>query len=287
MPAATAIQWTEMTWNPVVGCTKISEGCKHCYAERMAKRLQAMGVEQYRNGFEVTLVPHVLEEPSKWRKPRMVFVNSMSDLFHHRVPLDYIQKVFDVMASTPQHTYQILTKRAERLSELASQLNWAPNIWMGVSIESQDKILRLEGLRKVDAIVRFISFEPLLGPLSDLDLSYISWVIVGGESGPSARPIRKSWIDSILKACRSSKVPFFFKQWGRPEFNVDINDPTISKNHADHAKGGCLLDGKVYHEMPSAQHVDMSNPLMGRSRQPYLPQASSTTIRAKDLLTAP
>ena len=250
MAATTAIQWTEMTWNPVAGCTKISEGCRNCYAERMAKRLQIMGVAQYRNGFELTLVPHVINDPLKWRRSRMVFVNSMSDLFHGDVPIDYIRKIFNVMAVTPQHTYQILTKRTGRLAELASQLPWTPNIWMGVSIESQDTMFRLDDLARVDAYVRFISFEPLLGPVSNLDLSHISWVIAGGESGPRARPIMKQWVDSILTACRTNNIPFFFKQWGRPEFNVDAYDPTIAKDHPNHAKGGCKLDGRVYNEMP-------------------------------------
>jgi protein gp37 len=252
LAAATSIQWTEMTWNPVVGCTKISEGCKFCYAERMAKRLQSIGVEQYRNGFKLTLVPHVLDEPYKWRRSRMVFVNSMSDLFHRDVPLTYIKSVFAVMAATPQHTYQILTKRAERLVELSPQLTWTPNIWIGVSVELQNTLFRLDKLTQVEATVRFISFEPLLGPVTSLDLSRISWVIVGGESGPCARPMRKSWVDSILSACRYYDVPFFFKQWGRQKFNVDANDPTISKVHQNHAKGGCKLNGRVYHEMPVA-----------------------------------
>jgi protein gp37 len=250
LAATTAIQWTEMTWNPVVGCTKVSEGCRFCYAERMAKRLQSIGVKQYRNGFKLTLAPHVLNEPLKWRRPRMVFVNSMSDLFHPDVPLKYIRRVFDVMAVTPQHTYQVLTKRAHRLSELAPKLAWKPNIWMGVSVESKDTIFRIDKLAKAEASVRFVSFEPLLGPVGNPDLTHISWVIVGGESGPHARPIMKSWIESILTTCRDANVPFFFKQWGKPEFNVDPDDPTISKDHPNHAKGGCRLDGHVYHEMP-------------------------------------
>ena len=253
MAAATAIEWTEMTWNPVTGCTKISEGCRHCYAERMAKRLQAMGIKQYQNGFDVTLVPHVLEDPCRWRRPRMVFVNSMSDLFQENVPLAYIEKVFAVMESTPRHTYQVLTKRAERLSEVAHLLPWADNIWMGVSIESQDVAFRLDHLAAVDAKVRFVSFEPLLGPVSHVDLSSVAWVIVGGESGPHARPVQKAWIDTIREKCRANHVPFFFKQWGAAGFNADPADPTMEKGHPSYAKGGCQLDGEVYREMPSVQ----------------------------------
>jgi len=239
-----------MTWNPVTGCSKVSQGCKHCYAERMAKRLQRMGVWQYRNGFKVTLAPDALSEPTRWREPRVVFVNSMSDLFHERVPLNYIQQVFTVMASTPRHTYQVLTKRAERLAEVASNLNWAPNIWMGVSVEDQQHTKRIPFLQATSAHVRFLSIEPLIGPITALPLAGIDWVIVGGESGPRARPMQKDWVERIRSSCQRKGIPFFFKQWGKPHFNADPADPTIDKSHPMHAKGGCQLDGVVYRQVP-------------------------------------
>lgn len=250
MAARSAIEWTEMTWNPVVGCSKVSEGCRFCYAERMARRLQSMGIPQYENGFRVTLVPAALDEPLKWRKPRMVFVNSMGDLFHEQVPLSYIQQVFATMISTPQHTYQILTKRDLRLAQIANSLNWPPNVWIGVSVESAETSSRITQLTTVGASLRFVSFEPLLGSVGKLDLSGIGWVIVGGESGPRARPIRKEWVDQIRELCRTFDLPFFFKQWGRLEFNVDQGDPTASKEHSLYAKGGCHLDGRVCREIP-------------------------------------
>lgn len=216
----------------------------------MARRLQAMGVKQYRDGFKLRLAPQVLELPYSWRRSRIVFVNSMSDLFHEGVPLEYIRKVFEVMNNTPQHTYQVLTKRSERLKELSSELNWSENIWMGVSVENDAVVNRVADLRETPAKVRFLSCEPLIGPINGLRLDGIHWVIVGGESGPGARPIEKEWIEQIFKKCRKNGVKFFFKQWGRTEFNADSNDPTIHSSHPEYAKGGCLLNGKISREMP-------------------------------------
>ncbi len=249
MAGSSSIEWTEMTWNPVTGCTKVSQGCKNCYAERMAKRLQAMGVQQYRSGFKPALAPQVLLDPYKWRRPRVVFVNSMSDLFHESVPLDYIKRVFRVMGETP-HAYQVLTKRASRLAELSSELSWSENIWMGVSVENEAVTSRIDRLRECHAKHRFLSLEPLIGPLDDLRLGGIDWVIVGGESGPRARPILKAWIESIQGQCEAAEVPFFFKQWGKTAFNDDPADPTVAKGHPRYAKGGCQLDGSVYRDLP-------------------------------------
>lgn len=212
--ANTRIEWTEKTWNPVTGCTKISAGCKHCYAERMAKRLQAMGVDNYRDGFAVRCHESTLEIPYKWHKPCMVFVNSMSDLFHADVPDLFICDVFAVMHDMQQHTFQVLTKRAERMYELADKLVWTENIWAGVTVESSDYIHRIDCLRKVPASVRFLSLEPLLGPIDNINLDGIGWVIVGGESGPGARPMKEEWVLSIRDQCVDARVPFFFKQWG-------------------------------------------------------------------------
>lgn len=251
MAGSTTIEWTQKSWNPVTGCSKVSQGCKFCYAERMAKRLQGMGLPQYRNGFDVMLAPHVLEQPLRWRSPTIIFVNSMSDLFHERVPLAYINRVFAVMEKTPWHTYQILTKRSERLASLSTLLSWPANIWIGVSVENQATTFRISDLKHIPASVRFLSLEPLLGSLGDLDLVGINWVIVGGESGPRARPMRREWVVSIMEQCRRYGVPFFFKQWGRARANPDPADPTINKTHPDHAKGGCQLDGRLHREMPS------------------------------------
>ena len=214
MSQRTKIEWTEMTWNPITGCTKISSGCKNCYAERMSKRLQAMGQFRYRNGFKLTLQPQALDEPYQWKRSRVVFVNSMSDLFHENVPLSYIKDVFEVMKKCPQHQFQILTKRSNRLKQLAPYLEWSPNIWMGVSVENDDFTFRIDHLRFVPAITRFISIEPFLGPIYKLDLTGIDWVIVGGESGPGARPMMKKWIKRVRDICLQQNVPFFFKQWG-------------------------------------------------------------------------
>lgn len=203
-----------MTWNPVTGCTKVSQGCKNCYALRMANRLRAMGMERYRNGFAVTMHDDLVDLPRKWRKPKLVFVNSMSDLFHPDVPLEFIQRVFRVMAECPQHHFQVLTKRSERLVELAPELVWCPNIWMGVSVENADVVQRVRDLQQVPAHVRFLSVEPLIGPIDELPLDDIHWVIVGGESGPGARPLAREWVENLHAQCVAADVPFFFKQWG-------------------------------------------------------------------------
>ncbi|MDD8017841.1 MAG: phage Gp37/Gp68 family protein [Bacteroidota bacterium] len=234
MATKSHIEWTEMTWNPVTGCSKISAGCKFCYAERMAKRLKAMGVKRYENGFKVTLQPDLLNTPLKWKEPKIVFVNSMSDLFHEKVPLDYIKKVFETMVKCPQHTFQILTKRSQRLLEVAPELPWAKNIWIGVSVEDERVIERVSDLQKVPAKVRFLSLEPLIGPLNKLPLKGIHWVIVGGESGPKARPMKSEWVTSIFRQCRNKKVPFFFKQWGGVRKDLT----------------GRKLHGTTYDEMP-------------------------------------
>jgi len=223
-----------MTWNPVTGCTKISQGCKHCYAERMARRLEAMGSDRYRNGFNVTLHPDLLDVPRRWRQARIVFVNSMSDLFHDDIPLAYIQRVFATMRDCPHHTFQVLTKRSERLAKQAPQLPWPNNVWMGVSVEDARVIHRVADLQSVPAAVRFLSLEPLIGPLEALPLEGIHWAIVGGESGPRARPLRKEWVTSIFRQCRAARVPFFFKQWGGVRKDLT----------------GRELNGRIYNEMP-------------------------------------
>ena len=233
--ATTKIEWTEASWNPITGCTKISEGCKHCYAERMAMRLQAMGNPNYINGFSLTLHSHMLELPLTWKSPRMVFVNSMSDLFHSDVPLAYIKKVFSIMAQAKQHTFQILTKRSERMAELAPQLPWTPNIWMGGSVENQASIYRIEHLRTIRASIRFLSCEPLLGSLGPLNLEKIDWIIVGGESGPGARPMQESWAIELREQCIQNKIPFFFKQWGG----------------GNKKKAGRELQGKIWNQFPA------------------------------------
>jgi protein gp37 len=214
MSARSSIEWTEVTWNPLTGCTKISPGCKHCYAERMARRLQAMGQPNYVNGFRLTVHEHMLEQPLSWKKPQMVFVNSMSDLFHEDVPPEFIQEVFDVMRRASWHTFQVLTKRSNRLLQLNPQIGWPSNLWMGVSVENREYTYRIEHLRQTNACVKFLSLEPLLGPLPALNLGGIDWVIVGGESGPGARPMAEEWVLDIRDQCVASGVPFFFKQWG-------------------------------------------------------------------------
>lgn len=235
MAANSSIEWTEATWNPVTGCTKISPGCKHCYAERMAKRLQAMGQPNYADGFQLTLQDHALTLPLKWKKPQTIFVNSMSDLFHPEVPLEFIQRVFAVMRQADWHRFQVLTKRSERLRELSDQLEWAPNIWMGVSVESEKYTPRIDDLRATGAHVKFLSLEPLLGPLSELRLEGIHWAIAGGESGPGARPISEDWVVDVRDQCVRSGVPFFFKQWGG-----------VNKKRT-----GRLLEGRTWDEMPA------------------------------------
>lgn len=227
----TSIEWTDKTWNPTVGCNKVSPGCKHCYAETLTKRFH----NHFPNGFEFTLHRERLDEPRRWRKPSRVFVNSMSDLFHEQMPLDFLKQVFEVMAECPRHIFQVLTKRHERMLELAPELDWPENVWMGVSVENQDYVHRVDYLRQVPAVVRFLSCEPLIGPL-DLDLEEIHWVIVGGESGPGHRPIEANWVRAIRDQANASEVAFFFKQWGgiRPK------------------AGGRKLDGRTYDEMPNA-----------------------------------
>jgi len=232
--ARSSIEWTEATWNPVTGCDKISPGCKHCYAEVMARRLKGMGQPNYRNGFQLTLQPQMLDRPLRWRTPQVVFVNSMSDLFHKDVPLSFIQRVFAVMNQASWHTFQVLTKRAERLDEVSGHLAWPANVWMGVSVEREDYAFRIEHLRRTPARVKFLSLEPLLGPLPRLDFRGIDWVIVGGESGPGARPMRESWALEILHQCSAAKVPFFFKQWGG-----------LNKKRA-----GRQLKGRTWDQMP-------------------------------------
>lgn len=248
--AESNIEWTELTWNPVTGCNKISPGCKYCYAEVMSKRLKAMGTEKYKNGFKISTHADALNIPFTWKKSKVVFVNSMSDLFHPEVPIEFIKAVFLVMNQTPQHTYQVLTKRSNRLLELSAQLNWTPNIWMGVSVENEKYTFRVEELSKTPAKIKFISVEPLIGPVKTLQLDQINWVIVGGESGHKARPLKKTWVEFIKNQCDERQIPFFFKQWGKPKFNIDPTDPTIQSDHPQHAKGGCQLDGKVYRQLP-------------------------------------
>jgi len=236
MAAKSSIEWTESTWNPLTGCTKVSPGCKHCYAERMAKRLQAMGQPNYANGFRLTLHEEVLELPLRWKKPQMIFVNSMSDLFHKQVPIDFIQRAFGVMRQADWHLFQVLTKRSERLLELDPLLQWPENVWMGVSVELADYAWRIDHLRNTHARTKFLSLEPLLGPLPDLGLQGIDWVIVGGESGPGARPMEREWVVDIRRQCQRARVPFFFKQWGG-----------VHKS-----KAGRELDGRTWDQLPKA-----------------------------------
>lgn len=239
------IEWTNMTWNPVTGCTKISPGCKHCYAATMAKRLQAMGSPRYRDGFKVTLHEDLVDVPKHWKSPRLVFVNSMSDLFHPEVPLEFIQRVFETMRGCPRHQFQVLTKRPERLVELSPHLDWVENIWMGVSVENQAYAYRSELLSQVPAQIRFLSIEPLIGPVDDLPLDGIHWVIVGGESGPKARPLQPEWVERVFHQCRAAGVAFFFKQWGG-----------VQKHRT-----GRELFGRTFDEMP----IDLETVLIGQS----------------------
>lgn len=234
--AQSKIEWTEMTWNPVTGCTKISTGCRYCYAEVMSRRLKAMGHKKYENNFKLTLHPDSLNEPYKWKKAKVVFVNSMSDLFHQNVPVEFIQKVFDVMNDNPQHLFQVLTKRAERLLDLDRKglLDWGHNIWMGVSVEDQSVVNRIDFLRDTAARVKFLSCEPLIGALPDMNLKNIDWVIVGGESGRITRPMEPDWVIDIMEQCKKSKVKFFFKQWGG----------------TNKKKAGRELNGRIYDGMP-------------------------------------
>jgi protein gp37 len=237
MSSFSKIEWTESTWNPLTGCTKVSEGCKNCYAERLARRLQAMGNPNYSNGFKLTLHRHVLEYPLRWRKPHTIFVNSMSDLFHEDVPDEFIVDTFRIMKLASWHRFQILTKRSERLVKLNKVITWSPNIWMGVSVENQDYTFRIDHLRITDAVTKFLSLEPLLSPLPKINLSGIDWVIVGGESGPKARPMNPSWVVNIRDQCQAATVPFFFKQWGGQ----------------NRKKTGRILEGKTWDEMPTVK----------------------------------
>ncbi len=235
MAQTSTIEWTDATWNPVTGCSKISPGCKHCYADRMAHRLHAMGQPRYRNGFDITLQPDILIRPLSWREPRQIFVNSMSDLFHDNIPFDYIEQVFDIMSQAHWHTFQVLTKRSERLTEISHKLKWPDNVWMGVSVENADYKFRISHLQQIPAVVRFLSIEPLLGPISRLPLQGIDWVIVGGESGPKARGMKVEWIRSIRDKCITYDIPFFFKQWGGTR----------------KTKTGRQLDGRTWQDLPT------------------------------------
>ena len=229
-----AIEWTEKTWNPVTGCTKISQGCKFCYAEKFARRLQSMGSENYRDGFKVTMHPGMLDRPLRWKKPSVIFVNSMSDLFHSKVPDDFIMQAFAVMNQAHWHQFQVLTKRPSRVAAMSKKLNWTDNIWMGTSVESGRHTDRIDYLRKTSANIKFLSLEPLLSELPKLNLVNIDWVIVGGESGAKARPMQQAWVEDIQRQCKKSAVPFFFKQWG-------------GKNKK---RAGRLLNGRIWDEMP-------------------------------------
>jgi protein gp37 len=240
MAQTSTIEWTESTWNPVTGCTKISPGCKFCYAERMSRRLKAMGQDRYRNGFKLTLQADAIDAPRHWKNPRVIFVNSMSDLFHKDVPLEFIQRCFEVMREAAQHTFQILTKRPERAAQLQSDLPWSPNVWMGTSVESEEYISRIDALRKIPAAVRFLSVEPLLGPIPRLPMTGIQWVIVGGESGPGARPMDVEWVRQIRDQCLRQEIPFFFKQWGG----------------TNKKRTGRTLDGRTWDQMPVRHNND-------------------------------
>ena len=242
MATKSAIEWTEATWNPSTGCDALSPGCENCYAERLTKRLRAMGQKKYANGFQLTLHPDTLELPLRWKQPQMIFVNSMSDLFHHAVPLAYIQRVFGTMRAASWHQFQVLTKRSGRLLALSEKIDWPKNVWMGVSVESEGYVARIDHLKRTGAQIKFLSLEPLLGPLDRLDLSGIDWVIVGGESGPGARPVLAEWVTSIRSQCAQAGVAFFFKQWGG-----------VQKKRT-----GRVLEGRTHDEMPQLR----SSPLI-------------------------
>lgn len=244
MATKSAIEWTEATWNPSTGCDALSPGCENCYAERLTRRLRAMGQKKYANGFQLTLHPDTLDLPLRWKQPQMIFVNSMSDLFHHEVPLEYIQRVFKTMRAASWHQFQVLTKRSGRLLALSEKIDWPSNVWMGVSVESEGYLARIDHLRRTRAQIKFLSLEPLLGPLDNLDLSAIDWVIVGGESGPGARPVLAEWVTSIRNQCDRAEVAFFFKQWGGPQKK----------------RTGRLLEGRTHDEMPRT--IAQSSPLI-------------------------
>jgi protein gp37 len=239
MGQASSIEWTNSTWNPVTGCDKVSAGCAHCYAERFAERFRGVPGHPFKQGFDLRIWENRVELPLSWKSPKVIFVNSMSDLFHKDIPLKFIQKVFNTMNLAHWHTFQVLTKRAERLEEISPKLSWAPNIWMGVSVESDKFTYRIDHLRKTKAHVKFLSLEPLLSPLPNLNLKGIDWAIVGGESGPGARPMAGTWVLDIKKQCQKAKVPFFFKQWGG-----------VWKK-----KNGRLLQGKTWNQMPNLESV--------------------------------
>jgi protein gp37 len=236
MATKSSIEWTESTWNPSTGCDALSPGCENCYAERLTRRLKAMGQKKYANGFRLTLHPDTLDLPLRWKKPQRIFVNSMSDLFHHEVPLEYIQRVFATMRAASWHQFQVLTKRSGRLLAFSDKIDWPSNVWMGVSVESTEYAARINHLRKTGARTKFLSLEPLLGPLEGLNLNGIDWVIVGGESGPGARPMAPEWVTSIRSQCREASVAFFFKQWGG-----------VQKKRT-----GRVLEGRTYDDMPQA-----------------------------------
>lgn len=242
MPTTTQIEWTDATWNPVTGCTKITRGCDLCYAERFSERFRGVPGHSFEHGFDLLLRPERLTQPLTWRQPKRIFVNSMSDLFHDEVPLDFIQRVFDVMGRADWHRFQILTKRSDRLLALHNQLDWPDNVWMGVSVENEKYQFRIDHLRQIGARVKFLSLEPLLGPLPSLDLTGIDWVIVGGESGPGARPMSAEWVLDIRQQCLRAGVPFFFKQWG-------------GKNKK---KNGRLLEGRTWEQMPAGVSLAMA-----------------------------
>ena len=239
------IEWTDATWNPVTGCTQVSPGCAHCYAKTFAERFRGVPGHPYERGFDLQLRPERLEQPLRWTKPRTIFVNSMSDLFHPDVPAEYVADVFEVMHAAPRHRFQVLTKRAERLAELAPSLPWPDNVWMGVSVENQHWTSRIDHLRETPAAVKFLSCEPLLGPL-DLELEGIDWVIVGGESGPGARPMQPEWARGIRDQCAATRTPFFFKQWGAH----NARGQRVGKKRA-----GRRLDRQVWDGMPEVSHV--------------------------------
>lgn len=274
MSETSEIEWTDSTWNPVTGCTKISQGCKHCYALRFAERFRGVKGHPYEQGFDLRLWPDRLLLPLAWRTPHRIFVNSMSDLFHEKVPTAYIQNVFATMRHASWHTFQILTKRADRLAKLSPQLSWSPNIWMGVSVENEDVTWRIDHLRSTGAKVKFLSLEPLLGPLVELDLEGINWTIVGGESGPGARAMDPKWVRDIRRQCRAQRVPFFFKQWGG-----------VRKH-----KTGRILDGRTYDEFPRLKPQLQTRPSfsvpwasrhLGRGEDHLNPVSAVTTLQSR------
>lgn len=257
------IEWTESTWNPVTGCSKISTGCKNCYAKRMALRLKAAGSPNYLNGFRVTPHPHALNIPLQWKRPRVIFVNSMSDLFHRDIPFDFISKIFDVMCQASHHRFQALTKRSRRLLQLNPKLSWPQNVWMGVTVESPDYTFRIDHLRQTAAAIKFVSFEPLLGPIPNINLEDIDWVIVGGESGPRARTMKAEWAIDIRDQCLAADVPFFFKQWGG----------------TNKKKTGRLLDGRIWNQTPITPKIKMRRQNhRSQSRQVLLQKQPASTV---------